>query len=242
VGLGSDESQSAPKGENVISKVWKTAAALTFLALAAACSSAPEPESSPPVPPSSGAFSPGQGSAPPPSAPAAPSAGTLPIPGVDRSGNPGPAPAAAQPLTWQVPAGWTEEKPENNIRLAQYRVPGSAGDGECVVFYFGPGQGGDAESNARRWAGQFTQPDGRPSTDLMKMEHLDGPPGHYHVVEVTGTFQGGMNGTESLTGYMLLGGIIDGADAPWFFKLIGPEATIRENRAVFIEMMESIRK
>jgi hypothetical protein len=47
------------------------------------------------------------------------------------------------------------------MRRAQYKVPGPAGAGECVVFYFGPGQGGDAQSNAERWASQFTQPGGR---------------------------------------------------------------------------------
>ena len=46
------------------------------------------------------------------------------------------------------------------MRHAQYRVPGGNGDGECIVFYFGPGEGGDPMSNARRWAGQFDQPDG----------------------------------------------------------------------------------
>ena len=30
------------------------------------------------------------------------------------------------------------------MRRAQYRISGSGGDAECVVFYFGPGQGGDA--------------------------------------------------------------------------------------------------
>jgi hypothetical protein len=40
------------------------------------------------------------------------------------------------------------------------------------VFYFGPGQGGDAASNAARWASQFQQPDGRASEEAMKTASL----------------------------------------------------------------------
>jgi hypothetical protein len=60
-------------------------------------------------------------------------------------------------LAWDTPEAWIEETPSSGMRRAQYRVTGEAGDGECVVFYFGPGQGGDAQANAERWAGQFEQ-------------------------------------------------------------------------------------
>ena len=167
----------------------------------------------------------GGDASPDPAAPAAPlstprtDARTLPIPG-----SPGSAPtgqAASGPLAWSIPATWIEEQPASNMRWAQYRVPGDDGDGECIVFYFGPGQGGDPSSNAQRWAGQFTQPDGRSSTDLMVFERLEGTPLPAYIVEVTGTYDGGMSGPMDVTGYMLLGGIVEGPDAPWFFKLIG---------------------
>ena len=65
------------------------------------------------------------------------------------------------------------------------------------------------------------------------------------VVEVTGTYDGGMTMSqqpfESKTGYMLLGGIADGPDAPWFFKFTGPEETVRAQRDAFVEMMDSVR-
>jgi len=205
----------------VASITLKTPAALPFLALALAfgCSSGPPSETAQANRTPAGEPPAQQRPAP------APGANTLPIPGVDAVGQPlGAGRPSGRPLQWQMPANWAEEQPENNIRLAQYRVSGSAGDGECVVFYFGPGQGGDLESNAARWANQFSQPDGRPSTEVMKLEHFDGPSGHYHLIEVTGTFEGGMSNTERQTGYMLLGG-----------------ATVRENREVFAGMMESAR-
>jgi len=126
------------------------------------------------------------------------------------------------------------------MRWAQYRVPGAAGDGECVVYYFGPGQGGDPMANAQRWAGQFTQPDGSSSQDKMKVSTLEGGMLPLHLVEVSGTYDGGMSASGTSEGYMLLGGIAEGPDAPWFFKFTGPEATVREQRAAFVALMESV--
>ena len=37
--------------------------------------------------------------------------------------------------------------------------PWPGGEAECVVFYFGAGQYGDALANAERWAGQLAPPD-----------------------------------------------------------------------------------
>jgi hypothetical protein len=40
---------------------------------------------------------------------------------------------------------------------------------------------------------------------------------------------------------MLLGAIVDGPDAPWFFKFTGPEATVREQAGPFSAMLTSIK-
>jgi hypothetical protein len=167
----------------------------------------------------------------------------LPLPGEQMP--PGHPPVQTGPLVWDVPAGWVEEQPASSMRRAQYRVPGSAGEGECVVYYFGAGQGGDPMANAVRWAGQFEQPDGSSSVDLMQVSRLEEARVPVQLVEVTGTYDGGMTMTdapaEQMANYMLLGGIAQGADAPWFFKFTGPEATVRAQRESFVAMMESIR-
>ena len=187
------------------------------------------------------------------------SARTLPIPGRSRDGGqqlpeghppiaegaPSAVPEDGVRLTWATPDGWVAETPSSPMRRAQYRVPGPGGDGQCVVFYFGAGQGGDPQANAVRWAGQFKQPGGRSSLEVMKTTELSGAQTRVLLVEVTGTYSGGMTMTmepaEEQPGYMLLGGIAEGPDAPWFFKLTGPEATIRSQRGAFLAMLESVR-
>jgi hypothetical protein len=194
---------------------------------ALACKSADAPRQAPP---------------PGPAPAAADRSRTLPLPEAQSAPQ---APAARGDLRWQVPAGWTVERPSSSMRLAQYRVPGDAGPAECVVFYFGGGQGGDPKSNAARWAGQFTQPDGSTSLERMQTTRLATGSVPIHLVEVTGTYDGGMTMTDAPAtpkpGYMLLGAIAEGPDAPWFFKMTGPETTVRAQRASFLEMLESIR-
>jgi hypothetical protein len=129
------------------------------------------------------------------------------------------------------------------MRRAQYRVPGESGDGECVIYYFGPGQGGDAASNAERWAGQFTQPDGSDSRARMLSELVTVGDVEVLMVEVTGTYNSSMamgGPTESFPDYMLLGAIAQGTDANWFFKFTGPEDTVASQREAFAGMIYSL--
>jgi len=167
---------------------------------------------------------------------------TLPVPTVGAE----PTTTGQGPLRWDISSAWVEVAPSSTMRLAQYRVPGSGGDGECVVFYFGPGQGGDPMANAQRWAGQFSQPDGSDSLERMKVQELDGGSLDLVLVEVIGTYEGGMSTgvapAEPELGWMLLGGIAQGPDAPWFFKFTGPRATLEENRDAFVDLLRSIRQ
>lgn len=161
---------------------------------------------------------------------------TLPIP---RAAPPERA-ATGGTLEWEVPEGWTVERPSNSMRRAQYRIDGADGPAELVVFYFGPGQGGDPTSNAVRWAGQLTQPDGTPSAERMQIARLEGTAVPVQLVEVSGDYGGGMSGA-AIPGATLLAGIAEGPDAPWFFKMVGPAATVRAHREAFVAMMRSLR-
>ena len=143
-------------------------------------------------------------------------------------------------LAWQTPDGWVEEPPSSQMRKAQYRVPGSAGDGQCVVFYFGPGQGGEPMANAARWAGQFAQPGGGDPIAAMKTrEETIGGRSVLHV-ETTGTYQNPMASDPPLENAMLLAAIVQGPDANWFFKLTGPVDTVEAQRDAFGGLIASI--
>ncbi len=149
-------------------------------------------------------------------------------------------------LAWTVPKEWTEEPPKSGMRKAQYRVPAAQGDkedGECVVYYFGAGQGGDVKSNLDRWAAQFT---GRGSTP-PKFSQMQAGGRTISRAEVRGTYtaspmsMGGGPEPEPKPDYMLLGAIVPGPEANWFFKCTGPGNTMEANRARFDALLASVR-
>jgi hypothetical protein len=143
-----------------------------------------------------------------------------------------------------APTGWTKQTPTSPMRRAQYSIPGPGGPGELVVFYFGPGQGGDAKSNAERWANQFRGKDGKPVGKAAKIRQIKVGTIPVTTVEVAGTYVGGMGsgpaGGEQRD-YMLLGAIADGPDAKWFFRATGPRATLEKERGAFDRMIKSIK-
>lgn len=168
----------------------------------------------------------------------------LPGPGAPPS-IPAPPPESGQGLIWTAPAGWTKETPSSPMRRAQYRIAGPGGPAECVVFYFGPGQGGDAASNVARWAGQFRRPDGTPVGDALKTKRIQVGDIPVTLVEVTGTYVGGMAGGPAgpeRPNYMLLGAIAEGPEAGWFFRATGPRATLQGQRAAFDRMIRSLKR
>ncbi|HEX5431180.1 MAG TPA: hypothetical protein VFW83_04390, partial [Bryobacteraceae bacterium] len=66
--------------------------------------------------------------------------------------------ASAGGLKWTAPTGW-KSTGTTSMRAATYPIPPVPGDkegAECVVYYFGPGQGGPIDANLARWEGQFT--------------------------------------------------------------------------------------
>ena len=149
----------------------------------------------------------------------------------------------AQALTWTAPAGWVGEAPASAMRRAQYKINGPGGPAECVVFYFGPGQGGDAKANADRWIGQFQKPGGGvPASKTRTIKVGDIP---VMMVEVGGTYVGGMGGGPAgppKQDYELLGAIAEGPDAMWFFRATGPRTTLEPQKAAFEGMIRSLKR
>jgi hypothetical protein len=149
-------------------------------------------------------------------------------------------------LSYQVPESWQEEKPSSSMRKAQYRVPGVDGaeDGEMAVFVF-PGSGGGVQANIDRWIGQFTQPDGSNSRDKTEIKKMESDGLQTTLIYLTGNYvQGSMMGgpTKELKNYAMFAAIVETSTDPWFFKTVGPQATIDHWRAEFEKFIGSIKQ
>jgi hypothetical protein len=156
--------------------------------------------------------------------------------------------AEAGGVKFDVPSGWmSAPKP---MRAANYAIPAAAGDrqdGELAVFYFGPGQGGGVEANLRRWLGQFVKADGSPMT-AGDAERADQQVNGMAVtlLDVSGTylfkpFPMAPKATP-MPGYRMLAAIVQGPDAPIFFKLTAPSKTVAAAEAEFRKIIASLKR
>ena len=149
-------------------------------------------------------------------------------------------------LRWTPPSNWKPEA-QRPMRLATYTVPHAAGDaedGECGVYYFGPGQGGSVQANLDRWIGQFAQADGKSSKSAAKVETKTAHGLKMTSVDVSGAYTG-MGGPmaqpgKPLPGYRLLGAIVEGPQGSVFFKFTGPAKTVGQNQSAFFKMLDSL--
>ena len=162
------------------------------------------------------------------------------------SSSPAQSKNTAGELRYKVPAGWATEKPTSDMRLAQYKLPKSDGDGEdalLVVYYFGQGQGGPAQANIDRWINQIQQPDGRPSKEKAKTEALTINGLSVNTVDVTGNYSGGMSPDSAPANnksiYRLRAAVIDTPKGSYFVKLTGPEKTIGHWDQAYTEYLKS---
>jgi hypothetical protein len=152
---------------------------------------------------------------------------------------------SAAGLRWTAPAGWKAEAPRP-MRAATYSIDPVAGDQgvtECVVNYFGPGQGGGVDANIERWKGQLQGADGKPAPAVVGKRTVRGIP--IVVVDSSGAYTG-MGGpmaasSKPVPGYRLLGAIVEGPGGSLFIKLTGPAKTIAAQQKNFDQLLASIQ-
>jgi hypothetical protein len=152
---------------------------------------------------------------------------------------------SAAGVRWTAPASWKAEA-ARPMRAATYSIAPVAGDqgiAECVVNYFGPGQGGGVEANIERWRGQVLGTDGKPAAAKIDKRTVRGVP--ITVVDASGTYTGMggpmMAGSKPAPGYRLIGAIVEGQGGNVFFKLTGPAKTIAAQQKNFEQLLASIQ-
>lgn len=153
-------------------------------------------------------------------------------------------------LRYKAPAGWQEEKPNSNMRVAQYKLPkaeGDSADAELVVYYFGQGQGGSRQANIDRWLNQMQQPDGSPAKEKAKIDNttVNGLP--VTTVDVFGKYNGGMASPGAppsatppeMSSYRMRAAIIETPKGSYFVKLTGPQKTVSRWEQAYTDYIKS---
>jgi hypothetical protein len=153
-------------------------------------------------------------------------------------------PAAGAGLRWDDPSRWRRRPASSPMRVAEYVVPraaGDAADAECTVITFGPSQGGTVSDNVDRWVRQFNPLSGAPTKAMHRVGGMTVTrvevAGSYHPM----TMPGAPQTPTTLPGARLLGAIVEAPSGLWFFKLTGPDATVRSAAPELDALVESIR-
>jgi hypothetical protein len=149
-------------------------------------------------------------------------------------------------LNWTAPSGWKtgEARP---MRAATYTISPASGDtasAECVVYFFGSGQGGSVQANLDRWKGQLVTPDGKAADAKIAKRTIHGM--SVTTIDSSGDYTG-MGGPMAASksvqnNYRLLGAILEGPGGNVFVKFTGPAKTVASNQPRFEQLLISFDK
>lgn len=163
------------------------------------------------------------------------------------------APASAAPaavLKYDTPATWVTQTPTSNLRKAQFGLPkaeGDSADGQLIVYYFGPNEGGGVQANLDRWKGMFKTAGGEPVPDAdVVVDKFEASGMAVTLMDISGryadgTMTPGQAATPTAEEYRMFAAVVETPDGPWFFKAVGPQATMAANREAMLGMLKSAR-
>jgi hypothetical protein len=153
-------------------------------------------------------------------------------------------------LKSRTPADWAEEPSTSRMRVHQFRVPraeGDSSDAELTIFFFGPGGGGDAASNVKRWKSMFAPPEGKRPDDIAKVEQFKVGDIPVTYVDVDGTYKFKArpfdpNAKEELKpDYRMLAVYFGSPHGPYFFRLVGPAKTVTQHKQGFDDWLKGFK-
>lgn len=104
--------------------------------------------------------------------------------------------ADAKPVTVTVsglkadaPAGWKAEKPSNNFRSFQFKLPGDDKTYADAELYVSNDADAKVEKNFTTWKGQYTPPDCKKPEEAIRTSEFEQGGRKFHVLDATGTWK-----------------------------------------------------
>ncbi|HWD91604.1 MAG TPA: hypothetical protein VG938_04560 [Verrucomicrobiae bacterium] len=133
-----------------------------------------------------------------------------------------------------LPAGW-KEIPNPPMLLAKYVIQGSGGAEADVNVSMLAGQGGGVMMNITRWRGQLGLPPLSEEDFSKQTQTVDVAGTQATVVDMTGT--DGKTGKKA----RLVGVIAPQAGDTWFYKLMGDEQIVGQQKDTFMKFIQTAK-
>jgi hypothetical protein len=144
--------------------------------------------------------------------------------------------AAPTTLVWTPPARWQTVPSTSSMRIATYRIPHAPGDSEDAEMSVTQ-VGGSVDANIDRWIGQF---DATGQKNAKRTHRIIGTFA-VSLVEIQGTYSGGMDPGGPKASWALLGAIVETPGMPHFFKMTGPAKTVLAARTELDSMLGTLK-
>ena len=135
---------------------------------------------------------------------------------------------------WTIPADW-QQLPPSEFLVAKFSIAGTDGAmAEANVAELS-GEGGGLAANVNRWRGQLGLPAADETEFSKSILTLDIPNGQATLVD--------LSGTDSKTGKpaRLVGAVVPQNGQTWFYKLMGDETIVAQQKDAFIQFIQSAK-
>jgi hypothetical protein len=153
-------------------------------------------------------------------------------------------------LKSKAPADWKSEPTTNRMRAYQFKLPKAKddkADAEMIIFYFGPGGGGSAEDNIKRWKGMIEPPTGKKIDDVAKVDKSKVGDVAVTYLDVEGTYLAKErpfdpnSKVEKKADYRMLGIVFESPKGPYFIRVTGPAKTVAEQKKAIDEWLKNFK-
>jgi hypothetical protein len=133
---------------------------------------------------------------------------------------------------WTIPSGW-QQLPPSEFLVAKFSIAGADGASAQVNVSSLAGEGGGLVANVNRWRGQLDLSAADETEFSKTISTFAIPNGQATLVDFTGT--------DSKTGKpaRLVGAIVPQNGQTWFYKLMGDESIVAQQKDAFIKFIQS---
>jgi hypothetical protein len=135
---------------------------------------------------------------------------------------------------WQVPAGW-QEVPAGQFLVDKFLITGPDKAQAAVNVSMSAGEGGGTIGNVNRWRKQLGLNDLSESDVNKLVTSVDIPGGKAIFVNMAGT--DGRTGEKT----SLVAAIVPREQRTWFYKLMGPEQLVGQNKESFTKFVQTAK-
>ena len=153
-------------------------------------------------------------------------------------------------LQSRTPSTWADEQPTSRMRVRQFRLEPIGDDkdkAEVIIFFFGPGQGGSAEENVKRWKGVFKPPEGKKIDDVAKVDSMKVGKVPVTYLDVNGTYLSKFPPADPnaqvtpFPNYRMIGVVFESERGPYFIRFIGPANTVANYKKGFDDWLKGFK-